>query len=276
MSWNWREPDGQFGYQLFPFIHEMFTSDARDVWESGEMLDEASADPLVRRDGESASQSIGRVPVAISGPHDRACRPSTCCEPFECEQQMSIPYELDGIKHRAFVLARSRDDFTAEDIEVACRLQPLIRALSVQTRDPRLVAISSHRSIRQQRSLGLTGREIAVLQLLAEGYTAYGISRRLANSPRTVQKHLEHIYRKLAVSDRLSAVQMAVEVGIVDTDRRPRTTSRQRIGSAGTLQRGRRQWDMRKHHHLSSRVDGACGDPDGTRTRGLRRDRATR
>ena len=46
---------------------------------------------------------------------------------------MSIPYELDGIEHRAFVLARSRDDFTDEDIEVARRLQPLLRALSVQT-----------------------------------------------------------------------------------------------------------------------------------------------
>ena len=58
---------------------------------------------------------------------------------------------------------------------------------------------------------------------LAEGYTAYGISRRLAISPRTVQKHLEHIYRKLAVSDRLSAVQVAVELGLVDIDRRSET-----------------------------------------------------
>jgi hypothetical protein len=34
-----------------------------------------------------------------------------------------------------------------------------------------------------------------------------------------VQKHLEHVYRKLGVADRLSAVRVAVELGIIDTDR---------------------------------------------------------
>jgi DNA-binding CsgD family transcriptional regulator len=217
LSWNWRDADGTFGYQLFPFIHEMFTSEARDVWDSGEMLDKH---PLVRwfaTTGETDAQSIGRVPIAIAGRRERA-QVVDLLEPFECEEQISIPYQLDGLHHRAFVLARSGDDFCAEDLEVAQRLQPLIRALSTQTHllsgrdfDP-TTSVSA-------ASLGLTGRELAVLQLLAEGYTAYGAARRLGISPRTVQKHLEHIYRKLSVSDRLSAVQVAVEIGLVDTDR---------------------------------------------------------
>ena len=164
-------------------------SEAREVWESGEMLDKH---PLIRwfaATGEPASQSIGRVPVAISGRRDRAVV-NDLLEPFECEQQMSIPYELDGIKHRAFVLARSRDDFTDEDIEVARRLQPLLRALSIQTailsgRDP------SRQPIRR-RSLRTDRARDRRPPALAEGYTAYGISRRLGISPRTVQKHLEH------------------------------------------------------------------------------------
>ena len=44
---------------------------------------------------------------------------------------------------------------------------------------------------------------------------AYGIGLRLSVSPRTVHKHLEHIYRKLGVTDRLAAVVAAGEAGIV-------------------------------------------------------------
>jgi DNA-binding CsgD family transcriptional regulator len=35
-------------------------------------------------------------------------------------------------------------------------------------------------------------------------------------SPRTAQKHLEHIYRKLDVGDRLMAVQKAARLGLLD------------------------------------------------------------
>lgn len=217
LSWNWRDCDGSFGYQLFPFIHEMFTSEARDVWDSGEMLDKH---PLIRwfaSTGESAAQSVGRVPMSIAGPHERA-QVVDLLAPFGCEEQVSIPYELDGIHHRAFVLARSGDDFDDEDLEVARRLQPLLQALSVQA------ALLSGREYDPSATLaadalGLTGRELAVLQLIAEGYTAYGASRRLGISPRTVQKHLEHTYRKLSVSDRLAAVQVGIVIGLIDTER---------------------------------------------------------
>ena len=61
----------------------------------------------------------------------------------------------------------------------------------------------------------LTDRELTVLRLLAEGETAAGIGRRLGISPRTVQKHLEHLYRKLGVGDRLLAVRAAIAAGLV-------------------------------------------------------------
>ena len=52
----------------------------------------------------------------------------------------------------------------------------------------------------------LTARELGVVLLLGEGMTAVAIAHRLGISPRTVHKHLENIYAKLGVSDRLSAV----------------------------------------------------------------------
>jgi DNA-binding NarL/FixJ family response regulator len=61
----------------------------------------------------------------------------------------------------------------------------------------------------------LTSRELAVLHLLVEGCTALAMAHRLGISVRTVQKHLEHVYRKLGVGDRLSAVLTAQRVGLL-------------------------------------------------------------
>jgi DNA-binding NarL/FixJ family response regulator len=62
---------------------------------------------------------------------------------------------------------------------------------------------------------GLSGREIAVLRLLADGGTACSIGTQLGISPRTVQKHLERIYRKLGVTDRVRAVREGEKMGVV-------------------------------------------------------------
>jgi DNA-binding NarL/FixJ family response regulator len=53
---------------------------------------------------------------------------------------------------------------------------------------------------------GLTDREVQILRLVADGRTNTAIAHGLEVSPRTVAKHLEHIYRKLGVSSRAAAV----------------------------------------------------------------------
>jgi DNA-binding NarL/FixJ family response regulator len=52
----------------------------------------------------------------------------------------------------------------------------------------------------------LTGRQRQVVSLVAEGLTDAAIGRRLGCSPRTVDKHLEHVYRRLGVSCRTAAI----------------------------------------------------------------------
>ncbi|GAB1639685.1 AAA family ATPase [Krasilnikovia sp. MM14-A1259] len=61
----------------------------------------------------------------------------------------------------------------------------------------------------------LTRRESMVLALLAKGITADAIAHRLSISPRTVHKHLEHLYRKLGTADRMSAVLRATDLGLL-------------------------------------------------------------
>ena len=60
-------------------------------------------------------------------------------------------------------------------------------------------------------SMGLTAREADVLFWSAEGKTRSETATILHISERTVQKHLEHIYAKLDVTNRVAAVTKALE-----------------------------------------------------------------
>lgn len=61
----------------------------------------------------------------------------------------------------------------------------------------------------------LTVREMEVLSLVADGHTAQTVARRLEITQRTVQKHLENMYRKLEVSSRAELVQTAFRRGLL-------------------------------------------------------------
>ena len=61
----------------------------------------------------------------------------------------------------------------------------------------------------------LSGREIEVLRLVADGLTNRAIARQLLISESTVKTHLLHVYAKLEVGDRASAVRVAWERGLV-------------------------------------------------------------
>jgi len=58
---------------------------------------------------------------------------------------------------------------------------------------------------------GLTPREIEVLGLVAQGLTNPQVAQRLFLSSRTVQRHLNSVYRKLGVSSRTAATHLALE-----------------------------------------------------------------
>lgn len=61
----------------------------------------------------------------------------------------------------------------------------------------------------------LSGRELEVLALVAQGNSNQDIARQLHISTATVKTHLIHIYGKLGVSDRTAAVTTALEKGIL-------------------------------------------------------------
>ncbi|HKY02616.1 MAG TPA: response regulator [Burkholderiales bacterium] len=65
--------------------------------------------------------------------------------------------------------------------------------------------------IHPTRAENLTQREAEVLNWLAKGKTNRDIAEILGMSPRTVNKHLEHIYVKLGVETRTAAASIARE-----------------------------------------------------------------
>ena len=62
----------------------------------------------------------------------------------------------------------------------------------------------------------LTARQQQVLRLIAEGMTSVQVGEALGLSPRTVDRHIENIMKKLGVRSRLELVRFAVEAGLLD------------------------------------------------------------
>jgi DNA-binding NarL/FixJ family response regulator len=91
-------------------------------------------------------------------------------------------------------------------IHAAAQNQPLLT--------PSVAARLMHR-MRTPADEGLSGREIEVLGLVARGNSNKEVARALSISEATVKTHLNHIYQKLNVTDRTSAVTAALERGII-------------------------------------------------------------
>jgi DNA-binding CsgD family transcriptional regulator len=105
----------------------------------------------------------------------------------------------------SFVLNRNGRDFSDRE-----------RALLDLVREP-LAALYRNLLARGRKARGfdalpVTRREREVLAWLAAGKTDRDISEILGMSPRTVQKHLQHIYVKLGVETRTAAVVRAMEL----------------------------------------------------------------
>lgn len=66
-----------------------------------------------------------------------------------------------------------------------------------------------------REEVGLTPREVEILQELASGHSLKEVAQRRGISHHTVGDHVKSIYRKLAVNSRTQAVNKAVRFGII-------------------------------------------------------------
>jgi DNA-binding CsgD family transcriptional regulator/tetratricopeptide (TPR) repeat protein len=94
-----------------------------------------------------------------------------------------------------------------------------IRALAGRARIP-LQPADARPSAPSATTYGLTGRELAVLRLLAAGRTNAQIGADLYISPKTAGVHVSNILRKLGVSGRVQAAALAERAGLLPAAQR--------------------------------------------------------
>lgn len=76
----------------------------------------------------------------------------------------------------------------------------------------------AHRTAARAGEPRLTGRELEVLQLLAEGHGTKDVAGRLSISPKTVSTHRENIMRKLDLHSVAALIKYAIRRGVATVD----------------------------------------------------------
>jgi DNA-binding CsgD family transcriptional regulator len=98
-------------------------------------------------------------------------------------------------------------------------LHAQVRALAERARIPLDVPATAAAALPPDQvpaPYGLTGRELAVLRLLAAGRTNAQIGAELYISPTTARVHVTNILRKLGVTSRVQAATVAERAGLLD------------------------------------------------------------
>jgi DNA-binding CsgD family transcriptional regulator len=125
------------------------------------------------------------------------------------EYQIGFGLLAAGSEVIGIALSRAESDFTEDDRDLLGVIRvPLMAALERARHRQR--AREGLATATSGALAGLTDREMRVLRLAALGRTNSAIARALDVSPRMAAKHLEHIYRKLDVTSRASAVFTAL------------------------------------------------------------------
>ncbi|KAB8183863.1 response regulator [Microbispora catharanthi] len=164
-----------------------------------------------------------------------ATRQIMAADPGETRVLILTTYDLDHYVYAALTAGASGfllKDVTPEHLVAAVRLVRAGDALLAPTITRRLVERFARRDETRaavHRDLSeLTPRELEVLRLLATGLSNAELADRLSLSPTTVKTHVARILSKLGLRDRVQAVVLAYETGLITpgslADRPPGST----------------------------------------------------
>ena len=95
--------------------------------------------------------------------------------------------------------------------------QPLLNQIRLLAERARIPLDAPAATAGTPAPYGLTGRELAVLRLVAAGRSNAQIGAELFISPRTAGVHITNILRKLSVTNRVQAAALAERAGLLDT-----------------------------------------------------------
>lgn len=179
----------------------------------------AAADPLVAHTTAGPGYPLRRSDLQSRADTRSMAVYDEVYRPLGAEHQLAMSFPAGrgdgGPRTVCLAVSRKQGDFTEADLETAAMLRDRLgRAMGrlAQAAGPAdaVSAVSSEvaDAARAEVRALVTRREAAVLNLLAHGLTNEQIAHRLAISPRTVDKHLEHAYPKLRVCGRVEAANL--------------------------------------------------------------------
>jgi DNA-binding CsgD family transcriptional regulator len=164
--------------------------------------------PLVREHGRNPAAVTRRIGELL--PDSRFHRTPLYNDYYRViriDHVMAVPIHVDRRYLVSFVLNRSKRGFSDRDRERLEIMRPHLGNLYRFS-----VAASGPEGAPCEESAlpgSLTPRERDVLRWVAAGKTDRDIGAILAISPRTVHKHLQHVYEKLGVETRTAAAMRA-------------------------------------------------------------------
>ena len=172
---------------------------------------------LVARDGETAIKRLGFVlpdAILLDGVMPGVSGFETCqrikAEPAWAHIPVIFMTGLAETEHIVAGFDCGGVDYVVKPVREA----EILARLHTHTRNARMSRLGMDRESRNERvtDAKLTPRETEVLSWLAKGKTNRDISEILSMSPRTVNKHLEHVFEKLGVETRSAAAALASSV----------------------------------------------------------------
>lgn len=130
-------------------------------------------------------------------------------------------YVVGGLSAGAsgFVLKRTRPEQLIAAIHTIAGGEALLSPSVTRTVIDRMTRDAPPESADGKRLRDLTARERDVLELMAHGLTNQEIARTLVVEESTVKTHVKRIFAKLELRDRVHAVILAYETGLVSPGR---------------------------------------------------------
>ena len=132
-------------------------------------------------------------------------------------------YVYDALQAGAsgFLLKDTPPDGVADGIRAVAAGDALLAPVITRRLIAEFARLRPRRELRPDELTVLTPREREILGLLAEGLSNHEIAERLVLSDETVKTHVAHVLGKLRLRDRVQAVVLAYESGLVSPGQRP-------------------------------------------------------
>jgi DNA-binding CsgD family transcriptional regulator len=127
-------------------------------------------------------------------------------------QELDAPYEAARVRVLIGLVCRELGDHDTGAVELDAA-RSVFRQLGAAPDLAQVEALSP--TVRSQAPMGLTGRELEVLALVATGKSNREIAATLVISEHTVARHVQNILAKLGVSSRTAASAFAFEHDLV-------------------------------------------------------------